>query len=144
MSEGIKLTEKEMKYIQMFETVTGAAVIDCVEEGETLTFIVRQGDMRKALSNKGSKIKELVRVFKKRIKVVEFTTDASAFIKNLLYPAEVIDPVKISERPDGKTVAMVTVNPRDKGVAIGKDGKNINLVRLLAKRHFNIEHISIQ
>ncbi|MEM4343772.1 MAG: hypothetical protein QXT91_05485, partial [Candidatus Caldarchaeum sp.] len=75
MSEGIKLTEKEMKYIQMFETVTGAAVIDCVEEGETLTFIVRQGDMRKALSNKGSKIKELVRVFKKRIKVVEFTTD---------------------------------------------------------------------
>ncbi|MEM1943562.1 MAG: NusA-like transcription termination signal-binding factor [Candidatus Caldarchaeum sp.] len=144
MNEGIKLTEKEMKYIQMFETVTGAAVIDCVEEGETLTFIVRQGDMHKALSNKGSKIKELVRVFKKRIKVVEFTTDASAFIKNLLYPAEVIEPVKISERPDGKTVAMVTVNPRDKGVAIGKDGKNINLVRLLAKRHFNIEHISIQ
>ncbi|MEM0384143.1 MAG: NusA-like transcription termination signal-binding factor [Candidatus Caldarchaeum sp.] len=144
MSEGIKLTEKEMKYIQMFETVTGATVVDCVEEGETLTFIVRQGEMRKALSNKGSKIKELVRVFKKRIKVVEFTTDASAFIKNLLYPAEVIDPVKISERPDGRTVAMVTVNPRDKGVAIGKDGKNINLVRLLAKRHFNIDHISIQ
>ncbi|MCS6768837.1 MAG: NusA-like transcription termination signal-binding factor, partial [Candidatus Caldarchaeum sp.] len=86
----------------------------------------------------------LVRVFKKRVKVVEFTTDAASFIKNLLYPAEVLDPVKISERPDGKTVAIVTVNPRDKGVAIGKDGKNINLVRMLAKRHFNIEYITIQ
>ncbi len=144
MSERIRLTEKEMKYIQLFETVTGAAVIDCVDDGELLTFVVRQGDLKKALSGHGSKIKELVRVFKKRIKVVEFATDAAVFLKNLFYPAEVIDPVRLTERPDGKTIAVVTVNPRDKGVAIGKDGRNINLARLLAKRHFNIEHVTVQ
>lgn len=144
MGEGIRLTEKEMKYIQMFETVTGAVVVDCVEDGDLLTFVVRQGDLKKALSGRGSKIKELVRVFRKRIKVVELAADAAVFIKNLLYPAEVIDPVRLMERPDGKTIAVVTVNPRDKGVAIGKDGKNINLARLLVKRHFNIEHVSVQ
>jgi transcription antitermination factor NusA-like protein len=29
-------------------------------------------------------------------------------------------------------------------VAIGRDGKNINLARLLAKRHFNIDHILVR
>lgn len=144
MGEGVKLTEKEIKYIQMFEALTGAAVVDCVEDDDLLTFVVRQGDLRKALASHGAKIKELVRIFRKRIKVVEYTTDAALFIKNLLHPAEVIDPVRVTEKPDGKKIAVVTVNPRDKGVAIGKDGKNINIARLLAKRHFNIEHVAVQ
>jgi len=143
LSEGIKLTEKEMKYIQMFEAFTGAVVVDCVEEGDLLTFVVRQGDLKKALAGRGAKIKELVRVFRKRIKVVEFATDVAVFLKNLLYPAEVLDPINVVEK-EGKKIAYIKVNPRDKGVAIGKDGKNINLVRTLAKRHFQIEHVSIQ
>ncbi|MEM2114389.1 MAG: hypothetical protein QXS12_02940, partial [Candidatus Caldarchaeum sp.] len=59
-------------------------------------------------------------------------------------PAEVIEPVRVAEKPDGKKIVVVSVNPRDKGVAIGKDGKNINLARLLVKRHFNIDHVTIQ
>jgi N utilization substance protein A len=141
---GVKLTEKEMKYIQMFEGVTGAAVVDCVEEGDLLTFVVRKGDLKKAVSGSGGKIKELVRYFRKKIKVVEYDTEAQNFIKNLFYPAEVVEPVRLLEKPDGKKVAIVTVNPRDKGAAIGRDGKNINLARLLAKRHFNIDHILVR
>ncbi|MEM0349017.1 MAG: NusA-like transcription termination signal-binding factor [Candidatus Caldarchaeum sp.] len=144
MGEGVKLTEKEIKYIQMFEAVTGAAVVDCVDDEDIITFVVRQGDLKKALTGHGAKIKELVRIFRKRIKVVEYSTEVTVFIKNLLYPAEVIEPVRVSEKPDGKKIAVVNVNLRDKGVAIGKDGKNINLARLLVKRHFNIDHVAIQ
>lgn len=144
MGEGVKLTEKEIKYIQMFEAITGAAVVDCVDDEDIITFVVRQGDLKKALIRRGAKIKELVRIFRKRIKVIEYSTDASVFIKNLLYPAEVIEPVRVAEKPDGRKIVVVSVNPRDKGVAIGKDGKNINLARLLVKRHFNIDHVTIQ
>ncbi|MEM2114390.1 MAG: hypothetical protein QXS12_02945, partial [Candidatus Caldarchaeum sp.] len=80
MGEGVKLTEKEIKYIQMFEAITGAAVVDCVDDEDIITFVVRQGDLKKALIRRGAKIKELVRIFRKRIKVIEYSTDASVFI----------------------------------------------------------------
>jgi N utilization substance protein A len=51
--------------------------------------------------------------------------------------------VRITPRPDGKSFAVVNVNPKDKGVAIGKNGKNAERLRFLAKRYFQIENVSI-
>ncbi len=51
--------------------------------------------------------------------------------------------VRVSERTDGKKMAVVTINPKDKGVAIGKNGKNAERLRFLAKRYFNIQNVSI-
>jgi len=144
LSESFKLTEKEMRYISLFEAATGASVIDCLEEGETLIFVVRKGDMGKALARKGSRIKEIARMVKRKVKVIEFADEAGRFIKNALQPAEILDPVRLSEKADGRKIMVVTVNPRDKGIAIGKDGRTIEIVRQLAKRHFNIDHIIIQ
>ena len=144
VSEGIKLTEREMRYIQVFETATGATVIDCVEDNDLLVFVVNKGDIGKALARKGQRIKEIARILRKRIKVIEFADDPVAFVRNALYPAEIYEPIRMTERPDGRRIIVVNVNPRDKGMAIGKDGKNIELTRYLAKRHFNIDHIIIQ
>ncbi len=144
LSEGIKLTEREMRYIQLFEAATGASVIDCVEDGDLLVFLVRQGDIGKALAKKGQRVKEIARLLKKRIKVIEFANDPTSFVKNALHPAEVIEPVRLTERADGRKIIVVNVNPRDKGIAIGKDGRTIDLARYLAKRHFDIDHIIVQ
>jgi len=144
VSEGIKLTEREMRYIQIFEATTGASVIDCLEDGDLLVFVVNKGELGKALAKKGQRIKEIARIFKKRIKVIEFADNPITFVKNALYPAEVYEPIRLTERTDGKKIIVVNVNPRDKGMAIGKDGRNIELARYLAKRHFNIDYIIIQ
>ncbi|MDJ0269006.1 MAG: NusA-like transcription termination signal-binding factor [Aigarchaeota archaeon] len=144
MSEGIKLTEREMRYIQLFEAATGASVIDCVEDGDLLVFLVRQGDIGKALAKKGQRVKEIARLLKKRIKVIEFANDPTSFVKNALHPAEIIEPVRLTERADGRKIIVVNVNPRDKGIAIGRDGRTIDLARYLAKRHFDIDHIIVQ
>jgi N utilization substance protein A len=61
---------------------------------------------------------------------------------NALKPAAVRE-VRITERTDGKTIAVVTVNPKDKGVAIGKNGKNAERLRFLAKRYFHVQTVSI-
>src|SRR3972149_2236988 len=49
----------------------------------------------------------------------------------------------VTERTDGKKIAVVTVNPKDKGIAIGKNGKNAERLRFLAKRYFDIQNVSI-
>lgn len=144
MSEGFKLTDKEMRYISLFEAATGANVIDCVESEGIIVFVVSPGDLPKALARRGAKIQQFARMIKKRVKVVEYSEDPAKFLQNALMPAKLIEPVRISERTDGRKVAVVTVDPKYKGMAIGKEGRTIELVRYLLRRHHKIDHVIVQ
>lgn len=143
MSEGVKLTDKEIKYISLFEAATGVSVIDCVEHGDTLVFVVNSGELKKVVAGRGIKIQQFSKIVKKKVKVVEYSQDPSKFIENAILPARAIEPVRITERTNGKKIAVVTVDPRQRGIAIGKNGKTIELVRMLAKRHHQIDHVVI-
>lgn len=143
MTEGLKLTDKEMKYISFFEATMGASVIDCVDDNELIVFVVRGGEMRRILRRGGRNLKRLSRLIKRKIKVVEHAEDAGTFIRNALSPAKIMD-LRLTERPDGRKIAVVAVVARDKGLAIGRGGKTIDLVRSLAKRHYGIDQVVIQ
>jgi N utilization substance protein A len=78
----------------------------------------------------------------KKHEIIEYSEDPIQFIKNALKPA-VVKEIRLTEKPDGKTIAVVSVNPRDKGVAIGKNGRNAERLRFLAKRYFQIQNVSI-
>ncbi|MCC6017795.1 MAG: NusA-like transcription termination signal-binding factor [archaeon YNP-LCB-003-016] len=138
----IKLTIDEMNYIALFESVTGAVTKDCIidENNDRIIFIVRQGDMGLAIGKGGINVKRLKNILNKNIEVVEYAEDPETLIKHALAPARV-KSVKIMKTPDGQKTAYVTVEPQDKGIAIGKDGKNILKAKLIAKRYFDIEKI---
>lgn len=141
---GIKITCDEMRYIALFENISGASVKDCIidEEQGRAIFIVNQGQVGVAIGKGGRNIHTLERMTGKKHEIIEYSDDPVQFIKNALKPATVRE-VRVTERTDGKMMAVVTVNPRDKGVAIGKNGKNAERLRLLAKRYFDIENVSI-
>ena len=44
---------------------------------------------------------------------------------------------------DDTTVAYAEVDDDDRGVAIGADGRNIELARRLAGRHFDVDEIEL-
>jgi len=144
MTSGIKFTGTEMRYIALFESVTGANVKDCVvDEGqERVIFVVKEGEIGMAIGKGGKNIRLLERMTSKKHEIIEYSENPTQFIKNALKPANVKE-VRITERPDGKTIAVVAVNPRDKGVAIGKNGRNAERLRFLAKRYFQIQNVSI-
>ncbi|MEM2099269.1 MAG: NusA-like transcription termination signal-binding factor [Candidatus Bathyarchaeia archaeon] len=141
---GIKITCDEMRYIALFENISGASVKDCIidEEQGRAIFIVNQGQVGVAIGKGGRNIHTLERMTGKKHEIIEYSDDPVQFIKNALKPATVRE-VRVTERTDGKMIAVVTVNPKDKGVAIGKNGKNAERLRLLAKRYFGIETVSI-
>jgi len=144
MTSGIKFTSKEMRYISLFESITGANVKDCMvnEEQSRVIFVVKEGEIGMAIGRGGRNIHTLERMTGKKHEIIEYSERPAQFIKNALKPA-MVKEVRITERPNGKTMAVVTVNPRDKGVAIGKNGKNAERLRFLAKRYFQIENVSI-
>jgi N utilization substance protein A len=144
MTSGIKFTSTEMRYIALFESITGASVKDCIidEEQGRVIFVVTEGQVGVAIGKGGKNIHMLERMTGKKHEIIEYSEDPAQFIKNALKPAMVRE-VRVTERPDGKTIAVVAVNPRDKGVAIGKNGRNAERLRFLAKRYFQIQNVSI-
>jgi N utilization substance protein A len=104
--------------------------------------IVKEGDIGMAVGRQGNNIRLLEKMTNKKHEIIEYSENPQQFIKNALKPAR-IKEIRISERPDGKTIAVVAVNPKDKGVAIGKNGKNAERIRFLAKRYFQIQNVSI-
>ncbi|MCK5593467.1 NusA-like transcription termination signal-binding factor [Candidatus Bathyarchaeota archaeon] len=144
MSSGIRLTGREMRHIALFENITGATAKDCIvdEELNRIIFVVKEGDVGAAIGRGGKNIHLLEKMTGKRHEIIEHSENPAQFIKNALKPAQVSE-IRITERPDGSSIAVVSVSPRDKGIAIGKNGRNAERIRFLAKRYFQIQNVSI-
>lgn len=144
MSNGIKFTSTEMKHIALFESITHTTVKDCIidDENDRVIMVVKQGELGAAIGRRGRNIRLLERLTGKKHEVIEHSEDPVQFIKNVLRPAKVKE-VRVTERADGKKIAVVTVDPKDKGIAIGKNGKNAERLRFLMKRYFQIQNVSI-
>lgn len=144
MSSGIRFTSREMRYIALFESITSATVKDCVIDDalNRIIFIIKEGDIGVAIGKRGKNIHLLEKMTGKKHEIIEHSEIPAQFIKNALKPAQVRE-IRITQRTDGKTIAVVSVNPKDKGVAIGKNGRNAERIRFLAKRYFQIQNVSI-
>jgi transcription termination/antitermination protein NusA len=142
-TSGIKLTGETMRLIALFENITGATANDCIidEEGDRIIFVAKAGEMGLAIGKGGKNINALRKMTGRPIEVVEFGDTAEGLIRNCLSPAK-IKEVRITERPDRKIV-VVEVDPKDKALAIGKNGRTIDKTRMLAKRYYQIDHVQI-
>lgn len=137
----VKITSDEIKYIALFENITGAITKDVIIDDDRLIFVVKAGDIGRAIGKKGINIKRAKDMLNKNIDIVEFADSEVEFIKNTLAPAR-IKSVSITDKKDRK-IAIVNVEPKDRGIAIGKNGKNVARARLLAKRYLNIDDVVI-
>jgi N utilization substance protein A len=139
----IKLTSEEMRYITLFEGMTGARVHDCVidESENRIIFVVKKGDIGIAIGGRGDKIRKAKRVIGKNIRVIEYSDDIMEFLKNTFAPAH-IKNVNVVEH-DGKRVAIMTVEKQEKGIVIGAKGKKIQNAKKLAHRYYGIHDILI-
>ena len=139
----VKLTEDCMRLISQFESLTGAGSRDCVidERNGRLIFVVNPGDMGLAIGKKGASIKKASEVMGKKIEVVEYSSNPQQFIKNCFLPAQVTSMTFDGEQ--GEQSVQVEVRDEDRGIAIGKDGKNIFKAKKLAQRQHNIIDVQI-
>ncbi len=139
----IKLSADEMRYIALFEGLTGARVHDCIihENGARLTFVVKMGDIGFVIGKGGNKIKRTKRIIGKSVEVVEYSADPAKFVKNILMPAKVRG-VNIVER-EGKKIALIDIEEQDRGIAIGRGGRKIQCAKKLALRHHGIQDLSL-
>ncbi len=140
----IKLTSDELRLMSLFQSITSATARDCIvdDKMDRVIFVVNKGQMGLAIGKGGSTIKQLQNVVARKVELVEFSDDPAEFIRNMLN-ADMINEVKISDRSDGTKQAVVVVDQKKKGAVVGREGRNAEKARLLAKRYFQITNVLI-
>ena len=144
MTEKIKLTSDELRLISLFQSITSATARDCIvdDKMERVIYIVNKGQMGLAIGKGGTTIKQLQNVVAKKVELVEYSEEPSEFIRNILN-SDMINDIKINDKMDGTRQAIVIVDPKKKGVVVGREGRNAEKARLLARRYFQISNVLI-
>ena len=141
---GVKLGTEEIRYIGLFESMTGATVVDCILENDKgrVVYVVKEGEVGLAVGRSGANIQRVRDLIGKSVEVIEYSEDPTSFVKNILRPAQ-IRSAHISQKRDDKNVVMLDVPKKDRGIAIGKNGRNIERAKYLMKRHHDIDDVMI-
>ncbi|MCH4814410.1 MAG: NusA-like transcription termination signal-binding factor [Saccharolobus sp.] len=139
----IKLTPEEIRYISLFQEVTRANVRDCIIDNENnrIIFLVDSKDMGVAIGKSGINVKKLRKIIGKDIELVAYSDNLEELVKNLMSPARVRS-VKVVNTSSKKSV-YITIDPQDKGLAIGKNGRNVARAKLILKRYMDIDNVVI-
>ena len=133
----IKFDSETIRLITIFESVTGARIKDCILN-ENIIFITEENEMGKAIGKNGINIKSLEKKLNKKIKLVEYSNDLVEFVKNIIYP---IDALEISE--EEKIVTIRGRGMQSKAMLIGRDRQNINHIRDIVRRYFDVKEIKV-
>ena len=109
---------------------------------DRIIFVIKKGDMGAAIGRKGSNINRVKKSVGKQIEIVEYSDDVKEFLENLFQPAAIKNVMVVNK--NNKRLAYVEVANKDKGIAIGRDGRNILKAKMLAQRHHGVDDIIIQ
>jgi len=139
----IKLDVECLKHINLFQSVTKASVKDCVMDYDRVLFIVNPGQAGLAIGKGGVNIRNLQRLIKKKIEVLEFNDDLRLFLNNIFRPVKVTD-VEDVDRSDDKRVIKVSVeaDPSQISPKAFVRGK-IKKARPLLKKYFDVDDVTI-
>jgi len=138
----VTLSDRDRRYITRFEDETGATARDCLvyDDEDRVVFLVAAGEMAQAVGPDGRNVRRVEEALGRTVELVEDADTPEAFVANALTPAAV-QHVTISEQ--GDRVAYAEVPEADRGAAIGRDGRNIETARRLARRHYDLDDVQL-
>jgi len=140
----VKLTAEELRYIALLSDITGVSAKDCIIDDDTgtIVFVVPPGQAGLAVGAKGRNVKRLSKILGRRVEIVEWADTLEDFVKNIFLPARVLG-IRLNKMPDGRKVLYVRVAPEDRGIAIGRGGRNVAKAKLILKRYYDIDVVSV-
>lgn len=136
--ERIKYDSNLIKIMSIFEATTRAKLKDAISNDEVILFVVEENQIGKAVGKQGVNVRKLETAFKRKIKIVEFNSDVLRFVQNFIYPLKAREVTET-----GGKIMIVGADMKTRGLIIGRDAKNLNFMKDVVKRYFNIADIRV-
>ena len=137
----ITFNEKTLLLMSLFENVAKVPAKDCVETKDKVVFIVNKGLLGRAIGKDGRNIKLMKKRLNKDVHLVEHSDDPQEFVKNVFCYYDV-KKVELEKRGN-ITHATVTVDPKNKAKAIGREGRNLKIARDIIARHHDVQSVCV-
>ncbi len=132
----IKLTTDHIRIVGIFERLTGVHVKDCLMDEECVYFLIEPGKMGIAIGKNGNTIKTVSRALGKSVKIFEYADSPEQMIKNLI--------PNIKSMEFNSNTVIVSIPASEKSTVIGRNGRNIKMIREFMKRHFKIDNVRLR
>ncbi len=134
----MKYDSELIQFITLFEKLTNTHVKDCFNTRNRLVFVINAVEVSKAIGKRGVNIKKFEDATKKRIKIVSYSDDPVKFVESF------IAPIKAKKIELENNVITISINGiTEKGLLIGRERQNINYLKDIVKRYYNIEDVRI-
>lgn len=155
LKKTVKIDRKAMELMSLFNNISGAIIKDCLifqnlesmeESQQVIIFLVKKEDVGKAIGKAGEHVKDLMQKLQKKIDIIPFSEDLDQFIHFILNTSKnsiKVQSIEIKENKNEKKTVIISVNPQDRGKAIGKDGSMIRKIKTLVTRHYLVDNVII-
>jgi len=131
----VELTGDDLSMFSNFERVTHVMPSDYLVTETSLIFLVSQDSLGRAIGKRATNIEKLRQVFRKRVIIVADSPDMESFIRNFFGNIE-IHNIEVRDVM-GEPAIMLTIDEKDRGIAIGRDGERIKAAKAFLKKKFN-------
>ncbi len=121
----MRLGTDELRFMQLFNGITGVAPLDCVIEDDVIIFVTKPEEVPRAIGKRGKNVKEVERVLGKKVEVVGQHTDPVKLVKDVIPNAI---GARLIER-GGKRIVEVRVNGSRPST------RKVRTLRLLGRRY---------
>jgi len=118
-----------------FEKITHVMPSDYLSTETSIIFLVSRDSLGKAIGKQATNIDKLKLVFRKRVVVVADSDDPEAFLRNFFGNIEIFH-IEIRDIM-GEKAMLVTIDEKNRGIAIGRDGERIKAAKVFMKKKFN-------
>jgi len=134
-----KFDTETIRLMNLFESVTGATVKDCVVNGEVVYYVIDEGKVGIAIGKNGTSVRHAEKIIGKVVKLFEFSPELTKFVKNLIPQA-----TDVRIKNEEGIIVEIKVDKKNRALVIGRDKKNINLYKELLQRNYNINDLVIR
>lgn len=122
---------QDMRYMNLFEKITGVSTRFCFKYNDFIIFIVPQPMISRAIGEGGKNIKRMSEILTRKIKVVPAPNgnyDIKKFIENIVSPAT-FRGVDIGENE----IVVASAGTQSKAALMGRDKKRLHELQKISK-----------
>lgn len=131
----LELTGDDLTIFSTFEKISQVMPSDYLTNDDLMIFLVPLNLLGKAIGKQGTNIEKLRSTFRKRIVVVPDSQDLELFIRGFFSNIQIHD-IEI-RNVMGEQEVMLTVEEKDRGLAIGRNGERVKTAKIFLKKKFN-------
>lgn len=137
----IKFDTDTIRKINIFEEITGVEVKDCIINQNSAHFVVDQDKIGMAIGKNGKTVKKVKNNLDRDIRLYGYSDDIEEFVENLV-PTD-INSVDVNGS-EGNKVATIHVNRSNRSRVVGRNGRNIKIIKRFLKREFGIDDVRVE